>query len=216
MKFKEIFGLGAAVVAGAGAHAEGVNNNVKDKVVTDSTQEAKMKGPTDSLATTAQILKADEKFREIPVSKEVGGIKIEGMILIPMPSDTTREYYIVQSSGEGSNLIGKELAALESLGLKPASGKYLDEINPEAFRKAGQNVKAIDVTFEEGENLGQTRPMMVKENTVILVRNPIRTQSTEVKAMEELGTSLDYATIVYKDKKDNKTVNFQDMASNNK
>jgi hypothetical protein len=69
-------------------------------------------------------------------------------------------------------------------------------------------VKAIDVIYKEGENLGQTRPILVKENTVVNIRNAQGIQSTELESMQKLGTTFDYATIAYKDKDQNKTGTF--------
>lgn len=215
MNFKKFLTIAAVTGASLTAKAEG-NKNLSDSAhLKNKTEQAS--NPTDSLfSSEANTLKPGEKFKEIIVGKEFAGIKVESMVLIPS-TDTTKEVYLVSFSGEGDNLIGKELLALKNLGLKPASRNYFNQINPEAFKKVRQSVKAIDRVYSETEDLGQgNTPIPVKVNETIDVKNQFREQTTEVGAMNSLGTTFEYVTIAYKEKKKPADNTQYDLASNNK
>lgn len=194
--------------------ASGENKSISEKAFSDSVQTSDVKKIfRDSTQNNIDnVLKPGEKFRLLPEKIDVAGLTVEGRLLVAT-KETTKEVYLIKFSGEGEDLIGKELEALKALGLKPAPQKFLDEINTEAFNAAGKNLKVIDILDREAENLGQSRNMLVKENTVISIRNPVRTQTTEVGVMKDLGTTFDYATIAYRDKAENKTVGYSDTVT---
>lgn len=206
--FKKII-LGAGAVAAVGSAK--AHEKSPEKITTDSTISKQIEDPVNG------PLKPGEKFRIIRETKQFDGLTLDGKLLLPIMSDTTKEFYIVKFSGEGKNMIGKELEALKSMGLTPAPEKYLSEINPEAFKAAGSSVKAIDITKREAENLGQGAHALVKENDVVTVRNALnQINSMEIKAMEAVGGITDYATIAYKNKDKSTTANYSDGLTSNK
>ncbi len=199
MNFKKLLGitLGTAVVAG-GVKAEGVKN-ITNKAFNDSTITAKMKAPGDSIASITPMLKAGEKYKEIDITREFGDIRIIGMILVSMPSDTAHNYYEIvyetdNTEMTGEDVIKKESEIIETMGLTPASPDMLNAVNSEAFNKTGKKLKTI-ATTKTGENLGQNRPIPTKDNTVVLVRTEVGTNDAEIN---EMGSTLvKFSTLVY-------------------
>ncbi len=222
--FKKMFGITAAISTGIAANADD-NNKKADAIFANPDAkkiEISVDSPKDSTKNTGEedpinTLKPGEKFRQVPVNMELGGIKAEGMILIPMPGDTTKNYYLIKFSGEGENLIGKILAALKALNLKPGSGELLKYINDEAFRKAGKSVMAIDKIYTEAENLGQNQFVLVNENRTVMILNALKNiQTTEIRSMTQYGTTIDYAIFVTGEKNKSSSPNNGDYVSTNK
>ncbi len=210
--FKKILTVGAMTVSSVATRAEGLKTPDKDSSVTKKANENVFSDST--IKTKAELpLAPGENYREIIVDKEIAGIKVESILLIPT-DDTTKDVYLVEFSGKDKNMIDKEIRALEAMGLKPASSEYLEKVNMPAFKKVGQSIKIIDKIYQEAENLGQGKKhISVNVNDVIDIRNPIKVQSTEIKAMTELGSTSDYATLAYKEKT---VANFADGLVKNK
>ena len=114
----------------------------------------KIESVTSTKSNLMDSLHKTNKLTPIERQEEIAGIKLEGMLYVPM-KDTTYDYYFVQFSGNSKDKhkIGKMKEAINKLGFLPGTPQEMDQalsLHGEKLKKATGGYGMSLVETQEG------------------------------------------------------------------